>query len=155
MGLYDEFECLVSCPVCGNTVMNTFQTKDFDNTLDVYQPGDHIGLVRADYIRSFRVYTTCDHHREITSFDGELMFISITGVWIEYEIPIKNGIISIDQNKWKRFVEPSKHNALSVLPDGYTEEQAKELVRLANIKTNRDILITKWEKTHEGVPPVE
>ena len=112
MGMYDLIELNVSCPICGNSIINTFQTKDFDCLMDTYQPGDKVPVNQHVYF--VRAYTTCDHHREITKIDGELIFTMITGYWIEYEIPIIDGIIIKDQNLWKRKIESTVYNALSV-----------------------------------------
>ncbi|MFA6315658.1 MAG: hypothetical protein WC648_04820 [Candidatus Paceibacterota bacterium] len=71
----------------------------------------------------------------------------ITGYWIEYEIPIIDGVISIDQNLWKRKIEPTAYNALSVVPDGYTEEELYAMVEGLNEKIKKDIEVTKYEKT--------
>jgi hypothetical protein len=111
--------------------------------MNTYQPGDlvpvniHTNLVRA--------YTTCDHKREITKIEGELIFTLITGYWIEYEIPIIDGIIARDQNLWKRKIEPTAYNALSVAPEGYTEEELYAMVEKLNAKLKRDIEVVKFE----------
>jgi hypothetical protein len=143
MGMYDYMLLDVSCPICGNAIINTFQTKDFECLMDTYQPGDHIPI--DCHTRFVRAYTTCDHHREITKIDGELIFTMITGYWIEYEIPIVDGTIVNDQNLWKRKIEPTAYNALSVVPEGYTEEELYAMVEVLNEKIVRDIKITKFE----------
>jgi hypothetical protein len=148
MGMYDYMELTVSCSVCGNYIENTFQTKDFDCMMDTYRPGDTVPAdCRFNYVRA---YTTCNHHREITKIDGELIFNSITGHWIEYEIPIINGIIARDQNLWKRKIEPTAYNALSVAPDGYTEEEIYAMVEVLNGKIKKDINIMKVERKMKG-----
>jgi hypothetical protein len=156
MGMYDYFLCDVSCPVCGNTVRNDFQTKDFENMMDTYRPGDNVGITHLP--TSIRTYTTCDHAREITKIEDELVFTTIRGVWIEYEIPIIDGIISEDMNTWKRKIEPTMYNALSVIPENAPRDNTKEwvidLVNQSNAKIQRDILITKWEQTHIGKAPI-
>ncbi len=145
MGMYDEIELNVSCPMCGNAIINTFQTKDFDCLMDVYQPGDEAPV--NIYSKFVRAYTTCDHKREITKIDGELVFTLITGYWIEYEIPIIDGIIARDQNLWKRKVEPTAYNALGIIPDGYTEEELYAMIDKLNKRIRKDIEVTKYEKT--------
>ncbi len=148
MGMYDYISLDVSCPICGNHIINTFQTKDFECLLNVYQPGDRVPVdCRFSYVRA---YTTCDHHREITKIDGELIFTLITGYWVEYEIPIIDGIIVRDQNLWKRKVEPTAYNALSVAPEGYTEEVLYEAVEELNEKIKKDINIMKAERIIKG-----
>jgi hypothetical protein len=147
IGMFDYMELDVSCPICGNAIINTFQTKDFERLMDVYQPGDN---VRCRY-SSIIVYTTCDHHREITKIDGELIFTMITGYWIEFEIPIVDGIIISDQNLWKRKIEPTVYNALSVAPEGYTEEELYAMVEKLNKKLKRDIEVVKFETQNRNI----
>jgi hypothetical protein len=148
MGMYDLIELDVSCPICGNAIINTFQTKDFDCLMDVYQPGDEVPV--NIYSRVVRAYTTCDHKREITKIEGELIFTLITGYWIEYEIPIIDGVITRDQNLWKRKIEPVAYNGLSVVPDGYTEEEIYLMVEKLNEKMKKDINTMKAEKMLKG-----
>ena len=144
MGMYDYIDLTVSCPICGNTIINTFQTKDIACNMNLYYPGDFIhpdgrnGIICA--------YTTCDHKREITKIEGELVFTLITGFWIEYEIPIIDGVITRDQNLWKRKIEPVAYNGLSVVPDGYTEEELYEMVEGLNLKIKKDIEVVNFEK---------
>lgn len=142
--MYDLIELDVSCPICGNSIINTFQTKDFDCLMDTYQPGDSVPV--NHHVTSMRAYTTCDHHRDITKIDGELVFTLITGYWIEYEIPIIDGIITRDQNLWKRKIEPVAYNGLSVMPDGYTEEEIYKMVEGLNEKIKKDIEVVNFEK---------
>jgi len=146
MGMYDTIELNVSCPVCGNAIINTFQTKDFDCLMDTYQPGDKVSCDHS----FMRAYTTCDHHREIIKIDDELIFIMITGYWIEYEIPIIDGVIARDQNLWKRKIEPTAYNALSVAPEGYTEEEIYLMIDKLNEKIRKDINIIKAEREIKG-----
>jgi hypothetical protein len=143
MGMYDLIELDVSCPICGNAVINTFQTKNLACMLNIYYPGDLIDPSGRN--SSIVTYTTCDHKREITKIDGELVFTLITGYWIEYEIPVINGVIARDQNLWKRKIEPTAHNALSVVPEGYTEEELYALVEKLNEKIKKDIEVVKFE----------
>jgi hypothetical protein len=146
--MYDEIILDVSCPICGNRIINTFQTKDFECLLDTYQPGDRVPI---DCNLSFvRVYTTCDHKREITKIEGELVFIMITGYWIEYEIPVINGVIARDQNLWKRKIEPTVYNTLSVVPEGYSEKEIYKIVEGLNEKIRKDINIIKAERKMKG-----
>jgi len=148
MGMYDYIELSVSCPICGNSIINTFQTKDFDCLMDTYHPGDKVPV---DCNLSFmRAYTTCNHHREITKIEDELTFTLITGYWIEYEIPIIDGVIARDQNLWKRKIKPAAYNALSVVPEGYTEEELYEMVEKLNEKIKKDINIMKAEHELKG-----
>jgi len=148
MGMYDLIELDVSCPICGNAIINSFQTKDFDCLMDTYQPGDSVPV--NHHVHFMRAYTTCDHKRGITKIDGELVFTLITGYWIEYDIPIIDGVISIDQNLWKRKIEPTAYNALSVVPDGYTEEELYAMVEGLNEKIRKDINMMKAEKILKG-----
>ena len=148
MGMYDYVELDVSCPICGNAIVNTFQTKDFDCLMDTYQPGDSVPV--NHHVTCMRAYTTCDHKREITKIEGELVFTLITGYWIEFEIPIITGVIARDQNLWKRKIEPTAYNALSVVPDGYTEEEIYKMVGGLNEKVKKDINIMKAEKKLKG-----
>ena len=148
MGMYDYIILDVSCPICGNAIINTFQTKDFDCLMDMYHPGD--GVPIDSNISFMRAYTTCDHKREITKIDGELVFTLITGYWIEYEIPVINGVIARDQNLWKRKIEPTAYNALSVVPEGYTEEELYVMVEGLNERIRKDINIMKAEKKLKG-----
>ncbi|MFA5745766.1 MAG: hypothetical protein WC932_02780 [archaeon] len=149
IGMYDYIELDVGCPICGNSIINTFQTKDLACMMNTYQPGDK---VPSDCRKSSIVtYTTCDHHREITKIDGELIFTMITGYWIEYEIPIIDGTIVNDQNLWKRKVEPTAYNALSVAPEGYTEEELYAMAEKLNEKIEKDINIMKAERIMKGV----
>ena len=143
MGMYDLIELDVSCPICGNAIINTFQTKDFDCLMDTYQPGDSVPV--NHHVHFMRAYTTCDHKREITKIEGELVFTLITGYWIEYEIPIIDGVIARDQNLWNRKVEPAAYNGLSVAPDGYTEEELYAMVDGLNDKIKHDIEVTNFE----------
>ena len=92
-----------------------------------------------------RTYTTCDHRREITKIEDELIFTLIMGYWIEYEIPIIDGIISRNQNLWKRRIEPMAYNVLSIAPEGYTEEQLYKMVEGLNERIGKDIEVTKFE----------
>ncbi|MDD4437646.1 MAG: hypothetical protein PHS04_06395 [Tissierellia bacterium] len=143
MGMYDYIELDVSCPICGNSIINTFQTKDFECLMDTYQPGDEVPAdCRFSYVRA---YTTCDHRREITKIEDELVFTLITGYWIEYEIPIIAGVIARDQNLWKRKIEPTAYNALSVAPERYTEEELYAMIEKLNEKIKKDIEVTKFE----------
>ena len=143
MGMYDYVELNVKCPICGNTIINTFQTKDFDCVMDTYHLGDKVPAnCRFNYMRT---YTTCDHRREITKIEDELIFILIMGYWIEYEIPIIDGIISSNQNLWKRRIEPMAYNVLSIAPEGYTEEQLYKMVERLNERIGKDIEVTKFE----------
>jgi hypothetical protein len=149
MGMYDLVELDVSCPICGNRIINTFQTKDFECLMDTYQPGDRVPI---DCNLSFvRAYTTCDHKREITKIEGELVFIMITGYWIEYEIPVINGIITRDQNLWKRKIEPTVYNALSVVPEGYTEDEIYAMVEGLNKKVRKDIEVVRFENKNREI----
>lgn len=143
MGMYDYITLDVSCPICGNAIVNTFQTKDFDCLMDTYQPGDSVPV--NHHVTCMRAYTTCDHKREITKIEGELVFTLITGYWIEFEIPIITGVIARDQNLWKRKIEPTAYNALSVVPDGYTEEELYAMVEGLNDKIKHDIEVTNFE----------
>ena len=149
MGMYDYITLDVSCPICGNSIINTFQTKDFDCLMDTYQPGDEVSV--DNNISFVRAYTTCDHKREITKIDGELVFTLITGYWIEYEIPVINGVIARDQNLWKRKIEPTAYNALSVVPEGYTEEELYALVEGLNEKIKKDIEVVKFESKNRNL----
>jgi hypothetical protein len=156
MGMYDYVDILVSCPVCGNTVRNAFQTKDFENVMDHFRPGDNVGTKhRPKFVHT---YTTCDHERKITRVEGELILVEVNGLWIEYDIPIVDGIITTDMNLWTRRTEPTSYNALSGLPEDVPrdniEERAIDRVNRANAKIRRDILITKWEQTHTGKAPI-
>jgi len=143
MGMYDLIELDVSCPICGNAVINTFQTKDLACMMNTYYPGDFIDPAGRN--NSIVAYTTCDHKREITKIDGELVFTLITGYWIEYEIPVINGVIVRDQNLWKGKIEPTAYNALSVAPEGYTEEELYAMVEKLNEKIKKDIGVVKFE----------
>ena len=149
MGMYDLIELDVSCPICGNAIINTFQTKDFDCLMDTYQPGDSVPV--NHHVTFMRAYTTCDHKREITKIEGELVFTLITGCWIEYEIPIIDGVIARDQNLWNRKVEPVAYNGLSVVPDGYTEEELYAMVEGLNDKIKHDIEVTNFENKNSKV----
>lgn len=148
MGMYDLINLDISCPICGNAIINTFQTKDFDCMMDIYQPGDEVPV--DTHTRVVRAYTTCDHKREITKIDGELVFMLITGYWIEYEIPIIGGVIARDQNLWKRKIEPVAYNGLSVMPDGYSEYEIYKMVDGLNERVRKDINIMKAEKMLKG-----
>ena len=142
--MYDYMKLDVSCPICGNHIENTFQTKDFECLLDTYQPGDLVPVNTHTHLA--RAYTTCDHRREITKIEGELVFTMITGYWIEYEIPVIDGIIVRDQNMWKRKIEPTVYNALSVMPEGYSEDEIYKMVEGLNGKVRKDIEVVKFEK---------
>ena len=144
MGMYDYIMLDVSCPICGNAIINTFQTKDMARNLNLYYPGDFVHPDGRNC--SIVAYTTCDHHREITKIDGELIFMLITGYWIEYEIPIIGGVITRDQNLWKRKIEPTAYNVLSVAPEGYTEDEIYLMVEKLNERVRKDIEVTKYEK---------
>ena len=146
--MYDYIPLDVSCPVCGNAIINTFQTKDMARNMNIYYPGDFVHPDGRNCI--LRAYTTCDHHREITKIDGELVFTLITGFWIEYEIPIINGVIARDQNLWKRKIEPVAYNGLSVMPDGYSEDEIYKMIEGLNEKIRKDINIMKAEKMLKG-----
>ena len=147
MGMYDLIELDVSCPTCGNSVINTFQTKDFECLMDMYHPGDKVNCDHS----FMRAYTTCDHKREITKIDGELIFTLITGYWIEFEIPIIDGVIARDQNLWKRKIEPTAYNALSVVPEGYIEEELYAMVEKLNEKIKKDIEVVKFENKNRNL----
>jgi len=147
--MYDLIELDVSCPICGNAIVNTFQTKDFDCLMDTYRPGDEVPIdCHAHFVRA---YTTCDHKREITKIEGELVFTLITGYWIEFEIPIITGVIARDQNLWKRKIEPVAYNGLSVMPDGYSEEEIYKMVEGLNEKVRKDIEVVKFENKNRNV----
>jgi hypothetical protein len=148
MGMYDYVLLDVSCPICGNSIINTFQTKDFARMMNIYYPGDFIDPAGRN--SSISTYTTCDHKREITKIEGELIFTLITGYWIEYEIPIIDGVIARNQNLWKRKVEPTVYNALSVAPEGYTEDEIYLMVEKLNEKIRKDINIMKAERMMKG-----
>lgn len=124
--------------------------------MDTYRPGDNVGITHRP--ASVHTYTTCDHEREITRVEGELIFMTVKGLWIEYDIPIVDGIISTDMNTWKRKTEPTMYNALTCLPPEFPrdniEDRVIDLVNRANAKIRRDILITKWEQTHTGKAPI-
>ena len=149
MGMYDLIELDVSCPTCGNSVINTFQTKDFECLMDTYHPGDEVPV--NQHVRFVRAYTTCDHKREITKIEDELIFTMITGYWIEYEIPIIDGIIARDQNLWKRKIEPTAYNALSVAPEGYNEKELYMMVEKSNEKIKKDIEVVKFENKNRNL----
>jgi hypothetical protein len=149
MGMYDYVLLDVSCPICGNSIINTFQTKDFARMMNTYYPGDFVDPAGGN--SSIRAYTTCDHNREITKIDGELIFTLITGYWIEYEIPVVNGVIARDQNLWKRKIEPTIYNALSVAPEDYTEEEIYAMVEKLNLKLGRDIEVVRFESKNNIV----
>lgn len=117
--------------------------------MNIYLPGDFIDPMGRN--SSITAYTTCDHHREITKIEDELIFTLITGYWIEYEIPIINGIVVRDQNLWKRKIEPTAYNALSIAPEGYSEEELYIMVEKLNEKIKKDINIMKSEKNMKGV----
>jgi hypothetical protein len=119
--------------------------------MTTYKPGDNVGTV--DRPKFIRVYTTCDHEmKNIQLFShnsDELITAELHGVWIEYHIPITDGIIAQDMNLWERFIEPSSHNSLCAIPRGYTLGDMIMLAVEKNRKIKRDILITKWEQTHK------
>ena len=146
--MYDYVKLDVSCQICGNAIINTFQTKDFECLMDTYQPGDEVPV--DTHAHFMRAYTTCDHKREITKIDGELVFMLITGYWIEYEIPIINGVIARNQNLWKRKIEPVAYNGLSVVPDGYTEEELYTMVEGLNKRIKKNINTMQAEKKLKG-----
>ena len=141
MGLYDHVYIDVSCPVCGNYIDKDFQTKDFECMLDSYKPGDNVGT--HNRMRAIRVYTSCPHHYEIEKNDSGLIFTKNKGTWIEYEIPIIDGIIARDQNLWTLHTEPLEWNGLTVLPKNMTMEEFVLRVVSRNAKIAEDIRITK------------
>jgi hypothetical protein len=157
MGMFDYIFLDVSCPVCGNAITKPFQTKNLDCFMDVYHTGDNIGTAKK--LKSIRAYTTCDHIVDdimmFTRESKELGSGTVRGVWIEYKIPIIDGIISQDQNLWTRMeIEDSSHGCIFVIPRGMTLGGAIVAYVERNRKFKRDILITKWEQTHIGKAPV-
>jgi hypothetical protein len=80
-----------------------------------------------------------------------LVFTLITGYWIEYEIPIIDGVIARDQNLWKRKIEPTAYNALSVVPDEYTEEDLYAMVEGLNEKMRKDIEVVRFENKNRNI----
>ena len=151
MGMYDYFDPgIVSCPVCGN-LLTGFQTKDFECMMDTYQPGDNVGTApRAR--KNIRVYTTCAHTTRIEKIEDDLIFGEVIGLWVEYQIPVVDGIIARDQNTWVRETSPNTHGVLMCRPEGYTNADVLMAVSNKNKKIENDILITKWEQTHKGAP---
>ena len=163
--MYDYFDPgIVSCPVCGNPVYG-FQTKDFECMMDTYHPGDNVGTVpfkrmhdRIGYphepIMRIRVYTTCAHKIRIEKIEDDLIFGEIEGLWIEYTIPVVDGIIVRNQNRWIRETSQDSHNILMIRPEGYTNADILMALSNKNKQVENDILITKWEQTHIGKAPV-
>lgn len=151
MGMFDYFDCMVSCPICGNTVKSAFQTKDLRCEMDTYKPGDNVGTVGTP--KFIIVYTTCDHALKkitLTSRNSEeLVTAELHGVWIEYSIPITDGIIARDMNLWTRSSPiPVCYSSLSVIPPGYSMGMLISMAIKENRKIGKDILTTKWEQTH-------
>ena len=144
MGMFDYIYLDVSCPVCGNFIDHDFQTKDFERLLDTYKPGDNVGT--KNRLRAIRVYTSCAHKYEIEKIDGGLVFTKNTGTWIEYEIPIIDGIIAQDQNLWKRHHEPVEWNGLGCVPDGMTTQEFLVKLEKRNERMKEDIRVTKHLK---------
>ena len=143
MGMYDHVYLDVSCPVCGNHIDKDFQTKDLECNLDSYIPGDTVSSPQSHRLRAIRVYTSCVHKYEIKRSDGGLIFTENKGTWIEYEIPIVDGVIVQDQNLWIRHTEPTEWNGITVLPKDMTFEEFVLRVVARNATIAEDIRITK------------
>lgn len=147
MGMYDEVILDVSCPVCGNYIGHPFQTKDMECMLDTYQPGD---VVDSRRLKSICVYTTCVHHMELDEpvIEG-MLSTKNTGVWIEFKIPVVDGIIARDQNTWVlKDITETSYNGLSSIPRGFTFEDIVLRMIRANKRRAKDILITGFKQTN-------
>ena len=140
--MFDHFICDTSCPVCGNYISHDYQTKDLECMLDTYHPGD---MVDSRRIKSINVYTTCVHEVCITGIDSDCIRTEVNGVWIEYDIPVIDGVIAQDQNTWVRRTEPNTHHSLVCIPRDMTNEDFLMRVILANNRAEHDILITEIE----------
>lgn len=141
--MYDYFICDTSCPVCGNYIIEPYQTKDFERLMDSYKPGDKVCIEGP-----IHVYTHCRHEVYIKSFleDGGF-FTDNKAVWIEYEIPIIDGRIPKDQNLWKLLeVKEVNFSGMSFIPDTMTKEEVVLHYLKFNNKMKRDIEITNIER---------
>jgi hypothetical protein len=147
MGMFDTILLDVSCPECGNYVTHEFQTKSLECLLDTYRPGD---MVDSRKLKSITVYTTCVHQVEIEKYEDGAIHARVSGLWIEYDIPVVDGIIARDQNTWVRRTEPSSYNSLSFVSRDLTLGDIMLRAVDKNRKIRNDILITKWEQTHIG-----
>jgi len=142
MGMYDYFICDTSCPVCGNYIIEPYQTKDFERLLDSYKPGDTVCVEGP-----IHVYTHCRHHIDIEKFEENMFFVNNTAIWIEYEIPIIDGKIAMDQNQWKLLeVKEVDFNGLTFIPDGMTKEEVVLHYVRFNHKMKHDIEVMSVEK---------
>lgn len=142
MGMFDYFECTVTCPVCGNP-LKEFQTKDFERLLDVYEPGD---VVNDRSLKKIRVYTTCVHFREFEGIEHDIALVQNHGLRVEYIIPINRGQIVQDQNRWVRKVEHMDWGAARFLEHGkYTEQDIKDEIDSFNKKLEEDCRVTGIE----------
>jgi hypothetical protein len=144
MGMFDEFECSASCPVCGNP-LEDFQTKDLECQLDIYCPGD---LVDSRSLKWIRVYTTCVHYKELDELSGTAVYTKNHGLGIEYYIPIKHGRIVQDQNKWIRKIKHVDFNGLFCVDDGMTLPEVQNKIKEWNDKRAEDIWVTGIEEGH-------
>ena len=150
--MYDRFRADVSCPLCGTYIGEEFQTKDFERLLSWYQPGMNVG----GEDRIIKVYHACPHGAEFDKYepsrdgDGGLMFWKCTScLWIEYEIPIENGVIVIDQNRWVRRTEPLEGHMYLSGWDG-TEEEAREAVKERNRRSVHNMVLVAMEQQING-----
>lgn len=143
MGMYDYFICDTSCPVCGNYIIEPYQTKDFERLLDSYQPGDKVCIEGP-----IHVYSHCRHEIYITSFDkGGAFYTNNKAIWIEYEIPIVNDRIPKDQNLWKlQEIKEVDFNGISFIPDTMTKEEVVLHYLKFNDKMRHDIEVTTIER---------
>lgn len=146
MGMFDHFICGVSCPICGR-YLSDFQTKDLDNLLDTYRPGD---IVDKRTESPIRVYENCIHMMGLEKLDKDFVYFFERGVCIEYEIPITDARIVEDQNLWVRNIENIEIETAR-FRGGMTNTEIANAVSDYNKKVSENIYFMRKESELRGV----
>lgn len=100
--MYDIVDIKLNCPICGKELTD-FQTKNFECLMDKIVPGV-TGVSNFMGLKNCGCYTTCNHqlkYNDKLSERGIHIIDVVKHVWIDVTIPIVNGKLTPNIDKWK------------------------------------------------------